>query len=257
MNQDNHDKPMSDFLTPEEMDFPKYKDAPARRRPLYDGRLTTPLHTVAPNRNEKQILQLTSTHRSLINRQDDEGQTPTHIAAACGNLEAINIFFNIGGANPMVRDQNGKTPRQLAEEARHVYAAHLLEGFEQIYAYKQAPFLHAEKAVESKDNNLVHENGNADRTPIFELCLLPGRSDLLEKLLARGADINHVDAFGCTPLHVAVQHDNTEAVGILLAHGAKKDVEDKFGMMPFGYMAKAPNVKELYGEQLKLSSQRR
>lgn len=211
----NNDQPIADFLTPEELDFPNYKErkvAKSTRGPIEDSRPTTPLHTVAPNNNPKQIAALASTHRALIDRQDEEGHTPTHIAAACGNLVAINIFFNNGGANPTIKDRSGRTPRQLAEEGRHVYAAHLLEGFEQIYAYMQEPFKYAQAAIDANDRSLVNVAGNAARTPIFEPCLLAGRPELLSKLIEMGADINHIDSFGCTPLHVAVQHDNAESL---------------------------------------------
>ena len=46
-----------------------------------------------------------------------------------------------------------------------------------------------------------------------------GNVDLVEELLARGADVNETH-YGWTPLHLARQNDHTGVVWLLLAAGA-------------------------------------
>lgn len=50
---------------------------------------------------------------------------------------------------------------------------------------------------------------------------------LLKYLYKKGAEINALDNFGCTPLHRAIESDQIEMVEFLLEQGA--DVELKVG----------------------------
>lgn len=53
----------------------------------------------------------------------------------------------------------------------------------------------------------------------------------LEFLIAKGLDINRIDAHQLTPLHGAVLANSLEEVDILLRHGARADIKDaRFGL---------------------------
>ena len=57
--------------------------------------------------------------------------------------------------------------------------------------------------------------------------LLAENSELLSKLLAKGADPNETDIYGNSALFTAVVQDSTVAVGLLLDHGANMNYSDK------------------------------
>jgi ankyrin repeat protein len=48
--------------------------------------------------------------------KNEEENTPLHLAAQSGNLEAVQLLIN-DGANPLARNMDNKTPVQLASDA--------------------------------------------------------------------------------------------------------------------------------------------
>lgn len=52
-------------------------------------------------------------------------------------------------------------------------------------------------------------------------------SEIIAPLLRRGVDINAADEFGLPPLHVGCIHGSVEAVGVLLEHSARTELQDK------------------------------
>ena len=65
-------------------------------------------------------------------------------------------------------------------------------------------------------------------TPLF-YASLNNHVSVIEYLVKKGWDINHVDKFLRTPLHWATKSRATESVKILLKHGAKTDLKDVEG----------------------------
>jgi ankyrin repeat protein len=59
-----------------------------------------------------------------------------------------------------------------------------------------------------------------------------GQKDVIEYLLAVGADPNALDKSGVSPLHRAVRTRGSEAVRALLAGGARVDLRNKSGSTP-------------------------
>ena len=50
---------------------------------------------------------------------DKYGQTPLHLAASWGTAEVIEYFLSTGNCDPLAKDNEGKTPLQLAKERRY------------------------------------------------------------------------------------------------------------------------------------------
>jgi hypothetical protein len=53
-----------------------------------------------------------------VNSTSSEGDTPLHTAASLGNLEIVEVLIQ-NGADHTVKNDNGKTARDLAQEANH------------------------------------------------------------------------------------------------------------------------------------------
>ncbi|KAI0105010.1 ankyrin repeat-containing domain protein [Nemania sp. FL0031] len=71
--------------------------------------------------------------------------------------------------------------------------------------------------------------GRSTITPLFHACA-NGHMEVMELLLARGANVNSKFPMGNSPLSMAVDFVNLEAIEILIAHGADTEWEDtKYG----------------------------
>jgi hypothetical protein len=85
---------------------------------------------------------------------------------------------------------------------------------------------------------LLHQHGADleqvahDETPLLHA--LKNRAFAATRtLLALGADPNHADSKGATPLHYAVrQYEDREVIELLLAHGASREARSKKGATP-------------------------
>lgn len=62
---------------------------------------------------------------SLVNLGNAEGQTPLHMAAAMGHLQAIDLLY-MKGANLNCKDHAGRTPMHLAAELGQIASIHRL-----------------------------------------------------------------------------------------------------------------------------------
>lgn len=79
--------------------------------------------------------------------------------------------------------------------------------------------------------DLVRARNKLGKTPLHQ-SLTGGNNEIVELLIARGAEVSAHDNTGLTPLHVAAWWSVTERAGILLAHGADILATDSFGDTP-------------------------
>ena len=82
------------------------------------------LHLALQSKNPFMLRHLLSTHHdhiaSLINRQDDpEGRTPLALACAMGYVEEIDFLIS-KGANPDIKDFQGRTAAHWAAQNRQM-----------------------------------------------------------------------------------------------------------------------------------------
>ncbi|KAJ6663521.1 hypothetical protein lerEdw1_009600 [Lerista edwardsae] len=179
-------------------------------------------------------------------KQDEDGDTPLHIAVVQGNLLAarhlavlfhqgqrdLDIFNNLRqtplhlavitaqptlvkmllshGASPMVLDRNGQTALHLACEHGSLHCLReLLEG-------SPAP--------------LDLEARNFEGFTPLHVAVASSNHDTILTLLERGADVDAVDIkSGRSPLLHAVENDNLEMVELLLQHGANVNAQSYGG----------------------------
>ena len=216
----------------------------------------TPLHWAAM-RGHHETVQLLLSSKSQINlEQDSGGWTALHCAAYYGRHNIVEILLNEGA------DLNART-RETGETALHIAAKagdlqclrYLLDrrgpSESQVTIYediiKRSYFRSWSEAVLSNSNpkdkfvwdidsrdqaesdmqNLVSEthgylNINAVDTyghTALHLALSNGHVPIAEILIARGADCYSKNVAGCTPLSLAIQDGQMKSVGALLIRG--------------------------------------
>ena len=67
--------------------------------------------------------------------------------------------------------------------------------------------------------------------------------DLARILISHGADVNHRDIFGMTPISGAVMTAHSKAVDVLMEHGADLDITDADGLSTRdNYIRSGPKV---------------
>lgn len=69
------------------------------------------------------------------------------------------------------------------------------------------------------------------KTPLY-LAAINGHTDIVQLLIANGADINLLNEYGETTLHKAAEEGNEGAVTMLLDMGAKLNLQDCDGLTP-------------------------
>lgn len=132
-----------------------------------------------------------------VNARDRWGNTPLHLAAARGHLAIVELLIVRGASIDAI---NGSL--RLAVEEGHADIVRLL---------------------------LEHGAGD-NRTPgglrnaLTPLLFGSPRAEVMELLIGHGADVNARGREGNTPLHDAASHGSTEAVRVLLEHGADPNV---------------------------------
>lgn len=148
------------------------------------------------------------------NAQNSDGRTVLIAAAARGDLEVTNTLL-ARGVDPNVKDKRGYTALSHAIEAMYE---------EVVDALLNRPEI---------DANSRGLNGR----PALSAYVWRDDKARVEKLLARGADVNAVDNDGDTALHGAAQSGNVEIVRLLLDKGANPNAKNKVGGTPLMWAA--------------------
>lgn len=83
-----------------------------------------------------------------------------------------------------------------------------------------------------------------DKASPLHLCCQWGLRNVLHTLIDHGANVNAVDCDLKTPLHVAIENQHEEIIGILLCHpGIDLKIRDKSGNTPFAAALQVRNNK--------------
>ena len=179
-----------------------------------------------------------------VNAKDENGLTPLHHAGREGHKEIVELLLthgadvNIGGA-----DYN-RTAAEFAMWSNHTEIVQLLVS-------KGADISPLYFALYMKDEAEARSliEGGADvstRTPYgttpLDRAVAAGFKDIVELLIAKGADVNAKDNWNWTPLHSAV-YGHRDIVELLITEGANVNASDGAGRTPLWYAKDEGNAE--------------
>jgi ankyrin repeat protein len=183
----------------------------------------TPLHTAFYNNYYDVINALLNSTNPLkyINRQDIHNNTPLHLACAKNApIETIRTLLQ-RGAHIGIFNSNRDTPLHLACHKKYNNNNHIIK------ALLDSPNV-------SEYINLQDEYGN---TPLHVACEKNLSTDIITKMIEKGANPKIVNRHGHTPLHIACQNRyyNLDMISTLLNVSNVSEfinLQDEFGNTP-------------------------
>ncbi|AWW50881.1 ankyrin repeat domain-containing protein [Wolbachia endosymbiont of Folsomia candida] len=138
---------------------------------------------------------LINASNSEINLQDYENKTPLHYA---DRLKTIEILLTREDIDPLIKDEDGKTPFCYAKEANRLDIAKVL----------------ASNKYGKEKESLLH------------LAARKGYAELIDSILDEGVEIDALNESGESAIYLAAKNGHTNAVKLLLKEGA--DATDVF-----------------------------
>jgi len=173
------------------------------------GAFCAPIHDAARKGDVNKIKALLQVDPKLVADQDKNGDTPLHVACLHGQLAAAQVLIDAGADVNAKNSYGAFTPGDLGavfSSSNHQDPVSLLT-------------VHG---VDSRDM----KNGY---TPLH-LCLFASRhKEIMELLIAKGADVNAQASSGASPLFFAVLRDQPDDVKFLIEKGANVNASDAYG----------------------------
>lgn len=221
------------------------------------------LHFAAFN-GDMEMIRLLLEHKADANIENMDGNTPLVMAVKGRQLEAIRVLVN-AGADVNKESDSGSTAAHYAASMAYLDCLRLLVelGAKTIYAESEAGTL-LHWACHSGDVNCVGAVIYDLKVPIDAVdkhggtalftALFMKKAETVEFLVEHGASVNvAVAGDGSTPLHIAVEHANSECVRLLCSCGANPKAKNNDGKTPLE-LAQASNntsaAKELEKTQV-------
>lgn len=193
--------------------------------------------------------------KKLLNAQDIHGRTPLHYASELGKTTFVSLLVNsklLDSTN--VTDNESKTPLVLSIINNHIDITKMLvvEGdvnispaqFEggkpqfhplniacQYNNYEAAKILLAQRSID-----LSKVKDSQGLCPLHIVAKQGASSDLIELLIANGADPNEIDGFNkWTPIFYGIQEGHAATVQTLINFGASIHITDEDNFSPLFY----------------------
>ncbi|XP_078118523.1 uncharacterized protein ankrd50l isoform X2 [Sander vitreus] len=133
-----------------------------------------------------------------LESRDSEGRTALHVASWQGCVEMVDLLLK-HGANPNAQDTEGRPPMHSVAWTGHVEVGCRL--------------------LDSSGVNIdlaCHQKATA-----LSIAAQEGHANIVAMLLERGANPNHMDKYGRSPVKVAGKHGHFNIVRLLESYGAK------------------------------------
>ncbi|PNH07611.1 Ankyrin-3 [Tetrabaena socialis] len=172
---------------------------------------------------EQELLLLAGSNVSARNHL---GSTPLHKASQKGHNRVVEVLLR-AGADVDGRNHDGCTALQLASQNGHQAVVDLLLRAGARSKLGPTPTSTARHSGHKEMAKVLR--GLQLRSTSLHLAIQKGHTELVELLLAAGANVGAKDIKGKTPLHVACENGLKEAVEVLLAAEAEVAARDKDG----------------------------
>ena len=103
----------------------------------------------------------------------------------------------------------------------------------------------AELAISSGNTDALEPlvTGTTDLNALLRAAAISGSTAVVERLLARGANVSGADEWGLTPLHLACRGGNVKMVQVLLDKAADANARTKSGVTPLQKAAVTGDVE--------------
>ncbi len=235
---------------------------------IYDGET---ILTEAVKERELEIIKiLLSRPDAEVNVQDGDGWTALHWAVENSDTEIVKLLLSHPKNDKSIPNNEGKLPYDLAktEEMRELLNPNLSESFESYDPYElmiTPPNVKAEMIIREigKDEpnlNLISDlivlganlewKDDYGYTPLIQAARF-GEVGIIRTLIDKKVDLDAQNDNGWTALHMiaSVHWGKEEAAKMLIAAGARKDIEDKWGRIPYD-LAKTEEMRELLNPNL-------
>ena len=195
------------------------------------------------------------------NRQDDYSLTPLHHAAMRGYTKVVNYLLSLDNINKDSRDKQGSTALHIAATYKNERISRLLlEGGASCRIkdkQRQSPLHRAAQEGSSQiirlmfddleaeeKEDAIHEEDSDGNTPLT-LAVQAGNCEAVAVFLTDTkceSFINSTNNQGESPIHFASRSGDTDTIALLLDNGAKIDGTNSMNQTPL-YLA-AANAKD-------------
>lgn len=176
-----------------------------------DEKGNSPLHTAVIKGNLETIKDLISKGAD-VNARNIHGVRPLHLAAVEANLEIVGCLIE-NGAIVDCLDLNGRNPVYEACRSSKTGTATVISKFLDIGAKTDI--------LDTDKNTLMH------------VVLISKQFGIAERLLGSYSDINQLNVYGETCLHLAASHGPKALLEKMIEAGADVNVKDLMGQTPF------------------------
>jgi len=164
---------------------------------------------------------------------DDLGETPLMAAAQMGHAEAVKQLL-ARGADPNIKEKEGKTALSLALEYQHPEIAAILQQHgakATILDAASAGDVESVRAILKTDPQALNGKDALGYSPLYHAAEA-GRNDVAAVLVAAGANANDFtgnNGWGYSPLLIAAENGHGDVVELLLEHGADINLKSRNG----------------------------
>lgn len=185
----------------------------------------TPLH-LAVNRGFMEIVRLLVSNKAGLERQNNGGNTPLHTAVLKGYKDPT-VFLLSQSFDHNIKNNEGNTALHLAAIIGRSVKDLITKCDADIENNEGNTVLHLacdnnrQRMVDIllKHNVKVDRCNNEGNTPLH--CAVKwGFTPLVSALISQKCDINIPNHRGCTPLDIAMIHQRTSTMKLLMLHGA-------------------------------------
>jgi len=187
------------------------------------GQSLPPLH-VAAEEGKIDIVAYLISKNANIDKKDAAGRTALMYAAEEGKKNAVMLLIN-SGSDISILDFEGFAASDYAEKEDQ---------------YKIRDYINSQSAqsINKNDNPFLTRNQkNAEKRPQIHQATADGLIEKVARMVEQGADVNTIDDYGRTSLHIASALNHNIDMRVLIDLGADINAQDKQGRTPLMYAA--------------------